>query len=69
LVTPRARFTFAAGELTLDAVADGVEVKDALDCLPWTPKRSPALAVLAPIEPALAKTAGALLDAWGHHAP
>jgi glutaconate CoA-transferase subunit B len=65
LITPRARFTFAAGELTLDAVADGIEVKDALDCLPWTPRRAPELAALAPIEPELADTAGALLDAWG----
>jgi glutaconate CoA-transferase, subunit B len=69
LVTPRARFTFSAGELTLDAVADGVAENDALDCLSWTPKRSPALAVLAPIEPELAETAGALLDAWGQYAP
>jgi glutaconate CoA-transferase, subunit B len=69
LITPRARFTFAAGELTLDAVADGVAENGALDCLSWTPKRSPALAVLAPIEPELAETAGALLDAWGQYAP
>jgi glutaconate CoA-transferase, subunit B len=69
LVTPRARFTFGAGELTLDAVADGVEENDALDCLPWTPKRNPALAVLAPIEPELAETAGVLLDAWGQYSP
>jgi hypothetical protein len=51
--------------LTLDAVANGVEVKDALGCLSWTPKCAPELAVLAPIEPELAETAGALLDAWG----
>jgi glutaconate CoA-transferase subunit B len=65
LVTPRARFTFAAGELTLDGVAHGVAADAALDGIPWTPKRASALAALPPIEPELAETAGALLDAWG----
>jgi glutaconate CoA-transferase subunit B len=65
LVTPRARFNFAAGELTLDALADGVEEKDALDCLPWDPPRaSMPPRRLPPLERSLAETASALLDAW-----
>ena len=66
LVTPRARFTFTAGELTLDAVAAGVAEEAALECIPWMPPRSSAMLLpLPPIEPELAATAAALLDAWG----
>jgi glutaconate CoA-transferase subunit B len=69
LVTPRARFSFAAGELTLDAVADGVTEEDALDCLSWEPpRRSPRPAVLPPVEPELARVAAALLEASGGEA-
>lgn len=69
LVTPRARFTFATGELTLDAVADGVAEKDALDCVPWdVPRASTPPGRLPPVAPELARTASALLEAWGRDA-
>jgi len=68
LITPRARFTFAAGELTLEAVYDGIEEAEALDCLPWTPARTPEVRRLPPVEPALAETAAKLVEAWGRGA-
>lgn len=68
LITPRARFTFAAGELTLCAVAEGVTEAEALDCIPWTPKVSATVAVLPAIEPELTETARALLEVWGRDA-
>jgi glutaconate CoA-transferase subunit B len=69
LVTPRARFTFAAGELTLDAVAGGMAEEYALDCVSWEVPRVAAPAKRLPaIEAELARTAAAVLDAWGREA-
>lgn len=68
LVTPRARFSFAAGELTLDAVADGFDEAQAVDGFGWTVPRAETVRRLPPIEPALAATAQAVLDSWGRGA-
>jgi glutaconate CoA-transferase, subunit B len=65
LVTPRARFSFAEGELTLEAIADGVEENDAVDCLPWVPPCATARpGTLPPIERGLFDAASRLLDLW-----
>jgi glutaconate CoA-transferase subunit B len=68
LVTPRARFSFAAGELTLDALAPGVEEAEALDGFRWTVPRAPQLAQLPPLEPDLIATCEALVAAAGRAA-
>lgn len=68
LVTPRAKFNFEAGELTLKAVAHGVSTKEALAGIPWAVPISPYLEILPPIEPALAAAAADLLRKWGRAA-
>jgi glutaconate CoA-transferase, subunit B len=68
LVTPRARFTFEAGELTLEALAHGVDEADAVDIVPWPVRRARAVRRLPPVDDALAKTAQDLLGAWGRDA-
>lgn len=69
LITPRARFTFEAGELTLDAVADGIDEQDAVDGIGWdVPRASRGVDRLPPIEPELARIAAARLEAWGRDA-
>jgi glutaconate CoA-transferase subunit B len=65
LVTPRARFTFEAGELTLDALAPDVEESEALDGFRWTVPRARGLARLPPLEPDLVATCEALVAAAG----
>ncbi len=68
MITPRARFTFSQGELTLDAVFDGIEEAEAIDCIPWTLARAPELGRLPPVEPELAETAAKLIEASGQSA-
>lgn len=65
LVTPRARFTFETGELTLDALADGVDEGAALEIVPWTVPRAAEVRRLPPIDGAVAETARLLIAAWG----
>jgi glutaconate CoA-transferase, subunit B len=65
LVTPRARFTFEAGELTLDAVADGITEEEAVEGIPWEVARNSTIGNLPPIEPEIAEIAEAMLTAWG----
>ena len=68
LITPRARFSFEAGELTLDAVADGLTEDQALEGFGWTIPRAAPVKKLPPIEPSLARAAADLLTAWGRDA-
>ena len=63
LVTPRARFTFEAGELTLDALAPEVDEAAALDGFRWTVPRARHLLRLSPLEPDLVATCEALVAA------
>ena len=65
IVTPRARFTFEAGEMTLDAVARGVSAAEALEGIPWTVPHSKNLQELPPIEPDLASLAAQQVRLWG----
>jgi len=68
VITPRARFTFETGELTLDALAPGVSQVDALDGMSWDIPVSRNLGELPPIEPKLAAIARDLLQRWGRDA-
>jgi glutaconate CoA-transferase subunit B len=65
LITPRARFTFEAGELTLDALAPDVDETEALEGFCWTVPRARGLARLPPLEPDLVATCAALVAAAG----
>ena len=68
LITPRARFTFEVGELTLEALAHGFAETDAVDIMPWPVRRAASVRCLPPIDDAMARTAQDLLDAWGRDA-
>jgi glutaconate CoA-transferase, subunit B len=68
VVTPRARFSFEAGELTLEALADGVDEAHALDGFGWHVPRASHVRRLPPLEPELAAAATRLLDLWGRDA-
>lgn len=68
LMTPRARFTFQTGELTLDAVADGVSEASAVEGIPWSVPRASKVRHLPPVDPGLMQTARDLLGAWGRDA-
>jgi glutaconate CoA-transferase, subunit B len=68
LITPRARFTFETGELTLEAVADGLAEDEAVDGIPWQVPRAAKVRTLPPIEPELLDIAGELLDKCGRDA-
>ncbi|HVX99759.1 MAG TPA: CoA-transferase [Pseudorhodoplanes sp.] len=65
LITSHARFSFDRGELTLDAVADGVSSAEARACLTWRPPEVAPLRTLAPIDRELAAVAETLIHAWG----
>lgn len=65
LITPRARFSFEAGELTLDAVADGVEEDEALEGFRWDVPRASTVRRLPPIDPELAAIATELVELHG----
>ncbi len=68
LITPRARFTFESGELTLEAVANGVDEAQALEGFGWEVARTAQVRRLPPIEPGLAQVAAHLLELWGRDA-
>ena len=68
VITPRGRFTFQHGELTLDALAPGMTAAAATDGFAWPVPRAQPLATLPPIDRELWATAEALLDAWGRDA-
>lgn len=68
VVTPSGRFTFEAGELTLEAVAHGFEESDVVEGLGWEVPRAGNVRRLAPIDPSRLATAGELLAAWGRDA-
>lgn len=61
LITPRARFSFEAGELTLDALAPGVEADEALEGIPWQVPRAATVRRTAPFDDVLWETAAELL--------
>jgi glutaconate CoA-transferase subunit B len=65
MITPRARFTFAAGELTLDALAPGVSRQEALGGFSWAVPVSPDLHELPPIAPELEAICRELVVRWG----
>jgi glutaconate CoA-transferase subunit B len=65
LLTPRARFTFEAGELTLDALAPGVSKEAALEGIPWDVPVSAGLAEMPALSDALVATASDVLKTWG----
>lgn len=65
LITPRAIFTFATGELTLEAVANGVEPAEALDGFSWEVPQATTVRQLPEIDPELAAISTELVDAWG----
>jgi glutaconate CoA-transferase subunit B len=68
LITPRARFIFEAGGLTLEAVAHGVDEAAAVEVVPWQVRRAARVRRLPPVDAELARTAQSLLDAWGRDA-
>lgn len=65
VVTPRGRFSFAAGELTLEAVAAGFEEADLVEGFSWTVPRAKTVRRLPPVDQGRLDTAGTLLAAWG----
>lgn len=65
VLTPRARFTFATGGLTLDALAPGVSRAEALEGFAWDVPVSSELPELPAVEPELAEIADELLRLWG----
>ena len=64
VLTPRARFTFAAGELTLEALAPAVSRDEALEGFTWDVPVVPDLRELPEIEPELAGIADQLVRLW-----
>jgi glutaconate CoA-transferase subunit B len=68
VITPRARFDFSAGELTLDALPDGVDEAEATAGIAWAVRRRRPLRRLPPPDRALLATAERLLEAWGRDA-
>jgi glutaconate CoA-transferase subunit B len=68
LVTPRARFTFERGELTLEAVADGVDEAQAVEGFGWDVPQAARVRRLPLVEPGLAQVAAHLLELWGRDA-
>ena len=67
-ITPRARFSFEAGELTLDAVADGFNEEQALEGIRLERPARRDVRRLPPIDAALARTAAGVLASWGRGA-
>ncbi len=55
-------------ELTLEALAEGVEESEAVDGIAWTVPRSPGLRRLPPVDPELGATATRMLHLWGREA-
>lgn len=65
LVTPRARFSFDSGEMTLEALAPGFSESEAVDGIPWQVRRAANVHRLPPFPPALLRDAAGLVDGWG----
>ncbi len=68
VVTPRGRFTFENGELTLEAVADGFEEADVVEGIGWSVPRAAIVRRLPPIPADRRDTANRLLADWGREA-
>ena len=68
VVTPRARFTFEAGELTLDALVDGVDENTALEGFGWNVPRAARLGQLKPLCDSEIAIATDVLKSWGRDA-
>ena len=68
VVTPRARFTFEAGELTLDALVDGVDESTALEGFGWSVPRASRLGQLTPLSDSEIAVASDVLESWGRDA-
>lgn len=68
VVTPRARFTFEAGELTLNALVNGVDADTALEGFGWSVPRAARVGRLDPLSDAEIAAAADLLERWGHEA-
>ena len=65
VVTPRGRFTFEAGELTLDAIAPGFDEAQAVEGFGWKVPHAHVVRRLPKIDEALGATASAVLKSWG----
>lgn len=61
LITPRARFTFADGELTLAGLRPGVGADDAVAGIPWRVPHARTIEHLPPVDDAIADLAHRLL--------
>ena len=68
LVTPRARFSFAAGELTLEGVADGYSAADAVEGIPWRVPQAAQVRRLPPIAADVLTVAGGFTADWRREA-
>lgn len=64
LVTPRARFTFSSGELTLNAIGHGYEHNDALDIIPWEVPSVSNVEQLLPVDSDYVATAQSLVQTF-----
>jgi glutaconate CoA-transferase subunit B len=65
LMTPRGRFTFEGGELTLDAVAPGFTADQAVEGFSWTVRRTARLGKLSEPDHAMVATAMELVELGG----
>jgi glutaconate CoA-transferase, subunit B len=61
VITPRARFSFEAGELTLDGVIDGYTEADALEGFAWEVPRAANVKKFTPPSEALQKEASRII--------
>ena len=61
LITPRARFSFAAGELTLDGVVAGFSAEEAVEGILWTVPRATPVKMLDPPDDAVTRAAAAVI--------
>src|SRR5262249_33793425 len=68
VVTPRGRFSFEAGELTLEGIADGYTEADVVEGIGWEVPRAANVRRLPPIEGSKVETARRLLAEWGRDA-
>lgn len=68
VVTPRARFTFEAGELTLNALAHGVSVESALEGFGWSLPLANELEDLDALSDDEIAAAEDVLESWGRDA-
>jgi glutaconate CoA-transferase subunit B len=68
VITPRARFTFEAGELTLDALVDGMDESAAFEGFGWSVPHAARLDQLPPLTDLEIAVASDVLESWGRDA-